>query len=247
VGKLRAKKLSGTWAMRFDLRDVHALGHVRLVPSLEVAEHDGRVWLRGQNAVLERIEIRALPAVERFNVFDQDQLIPAGALVPRKRMPTADWVPIGQWLQVIVPAPSMAGQLTQGVQINLVRGGDCTQANALVTDWPTWMAYALTAPRVRLAHWSFALDQTGRVLIRGVPLVPLPGDALVIDHNIARPLGWRFAPDIPSSLVARLFDLKDGDLVLFDADQRATRIAGDAFVQATRSSIRQTAEGQSHG
>ncbi len=96
------------------------------------------------------------------------------------------------------------------------------------------------APQIRLNRWCFAAAADGRVVVRGVPVAPLPGTPYVEQAGVAVPAGWAIAPELPEKVLSKVLQVEPGGLVLLDPNGSLQRIAASDFVRATRSAIRAT-------
>ena len=67
-----------------------------------------------------------------------------------------------------------AKEIGKLADLRLVRSNVEKEANVLLVELRAWRNYAATAPRIRLLHLSFAVSDDGQVVIRGLPLPPLP-------------------------------------------------------------------------
>jgi hypothetical protein len=61
-------------------------------------------------------------------------------------------------------------------------------------------------------------------------------------NGVATPAGWAWAPSIPTEVIAQVWSLAPGDLMLCDARQPPQRIAAEHFAVVTRSAVRETWE-----
>jgi hypothetical protein len=221
--------------------DVRALGAVRRWSGVEALELPSLVWLRAPSLEDEQWErVRHLPGADLFTVLDDGQLVPFDALVPRGYLPVGDWQPLDRWLSVELPHAGETTTLTQTTTLKLVRSTTERDATWLQTSTTDWAAYAVAAPQVRLARWSFLADRRGCIVVRGTPLPPLPGLRFVEQSGIAVPLGWTWSPNLPVDVVREAFGLAANESLLWMPDGACERIAADDWVQATRSAVRLT-------
>ena len=231
------------WAIRLPAESAGYLGPLRLVPSVNVLVQDRFVWLRG-NAIdpdLQR-RLRSIPAAEWFNVWPGELLTSSGQTVPCDRLPAGTWQALNQWIDVQMPPVGFAAASHVRVMLKLIRSSRPTVANMLLAAWNTWRDYALSAPLVRLNRWGFALSDQDTVVIRGLPLPPIPGCRLSESHGVILPAGWEFDPAVGAKVARQVLQLDDSELALFSEDSSFQRIPVSAFVQATRSAVR-----MSHG
>jgi hypothetical protein len=165
-------------------------------------------------------------------------------------LPAGPWTPLADWLDFELPAAAWPGELPERIALTLIRcsgNEEAAEATLLLTSLSAWATYGRTAPRVRLDRWTFAVDGRSRVLVRGTPLPPLPGQRFVVSAGIAVPAGWRLEPDVDAQTVWDALrrekpGLSDGDLAVCFPDNAWEHVPGDSFVKADRSAIRLTAE-----
>ena len=240
--------MSGRWAICLAKRDADSLGRLWRTAAVEVCRHGDAIWLRGPgpDEATDR-RLRCVAGARRFTVLNDGQLLPVAARVPHGRLPEGPWVPLRQWAGLDLPTAAMAARPDARVPLRLVRSAAEEETNILLTTFDRFRDYAVAAPHVRLDCWSFAAADEGRVLIRGTPLPPLPGERFVDHGGVAVPAGWTWSPAVDAPTLCRLLQLEANDLALLGVDGTWQRIAGDDFVRAGRSAIRATAEGLADG
>jgi hypothetical protein len=220
---------------------------LRHEPGLEAVLVAGHLWLRGQTASESlAAKLRQLPALGRYAVQADQGLLAEGALVPQGYLPSGKWLALEHWLPVTAPAVSSSHvDPLVPVALRLVRDSALRQPNLLLTALTAWVDYATSAPQLRLQRWSFAANQQGEALVRGVPLPPLPGRQLVETEHVAVEAGWTWSPAVEATLLRRKMQVSAGDLLLLQPgpnDEAAIEVVPAAsFVKATRSAVRLTA------
>src|SRR6266567_984294 len=120
------------WVIRLTRQDAFSLAPLRLVPSIEIAETQEDIWVRGKagddkpgNA------LQALPAFARFEWLPDGRLRSVESRIPAQSLPSLDWKPIAQWLRVELPSPAPPGQDPARTGVRLVRSGNERRANVL--------------------------------------------------------------------------------------------------------------------
>ncbi len=235
------------WALQLLREDAHAMRGLRLQPGLEVCEQGSRVWLRGPTSSSEVVRsLLCLPALARFRCDAGGALIPEGARLPVGSLPDGPWGSLRSYLPLDPQPAQTAPEIRERVPLSLVRAKEEREATLLSTTFEAWRAWASSAPAARLASLSFAVSGDGRALIRGLPLPPLPGRRLYEQHGVAAPCGLTWSPAVDSRVVSELFDLLPGELVLL-GEATCDVISGSAFVVASRSAVRATAEERAGG
>jgi hypothetical protein len=233
--------------LRLAEKDKHALGDVRCFPGLKAAADGGVVWVRGiPSGDKTPVELRMLPATATFFLGENDLLFPPGALTPAEKLNPLDWLPLAEFLPVTLPVSPLPGKTNARYAARLAPSGRNEEPTALLTSFSAWKQFAEKAPLVRLLPLRFARSENDDVLITGAPLPPLPGKALWQQGNLLLPCGFDFDPPVVAQLVRDATGTQHDSVVLFAADGSSQEIFGDAFVPATRSAVRLTAERSGH-
>src|SRR5262245_57901329 len=127
------------------------------------------------------------------------------------------------------------------VPLQVVPGGALREPALLETGLDLLLQYALAAPQWRIDRWSFAASGL-RVLVRGLPLPPLPGIHWVEMEGICVPAGRAWSPAVEPAVVRQLLALEPGELALLREDGAWDRVSSDDWVRASRSALRRTQE-----
>lgn len=231
------------WAISLAIGDAPQLAALRKVPRVEVCTIGDSVWCRGDawNDAVER-QLLALPGAYRYEIVADEQITPAGQLVPTARLPDGAWIPLANWLELELPPARTAVRPRsidlEPVQLRLVRSACERAASCLLTTMPQLQSYAETAAAIRLAQWSFVLRTDGSCIVRGIPLPPIAGTQLVEIDGLLVPAGWEWRPAVDAQTVRTLLGLQAKDIALFDRAGSWELIAPEQWVQATRSAIR---------
>jgi hypothetical protein len=232
------------WAVRLEAADATYAAALRTVPQLLALVDEHALWVRGPtlDEPLE-LRLRSLPGAQRFDVDAANRLTRIGQRIPSGTLPAGDWRPLRDWFAVELPGAALAGVTDERMPLELVRGGKPAEPTLLRLELNAWRDYALQAPQVRLECWTFAVSQSGSVLVRGTPLPPLPGERFVESAGVAVPAGWTWAPAVEASVVRDVFGLGAGELALWSTDGSWERVRTEDFVKATRSAVRLSAQG----
>ncbi|MCI1187852.1 hypothetical protein MON38_10510 [Hymenobacter sp. DH14] len=225
--------------------DREALGRVRHLPGLQVAEAAGQLWLRGLPATAELpLPVRGLPAVAAYAVDSEVRLFAGGQRTPTARLPAGlSWQPIRAFVPLELPTAALPAQGAPAYRVRLGASARAEAGAGLLTDLATWHAYAETAPEIRLRALRFAVAADGRVLLLGVPLPPLPGQELWWRAGLLLPAGFDFEAPLLAPLLRQKLQTAADDVLLFAADGRWERIPAAAVLPVTRSAVRFTMEG----
>jgi hypothetical protein len=237
--------MSQPWAVCLEGADAAAVGLLRTTPGIRACAVEGQVWLRGDawddSLVLA---LRCLPGARRYAVADDGQLRTLGSRVPTGQLPAGPWTALPEWLRPELPSAAMPRGVPRRVPLKLVRSAEEQPATIVIVSLQAWYEYATHCPHVRLDRWQFAASAEGRVLVRGLPLPPLPGEQYVVSESIALPAGWRLDPPIDAAALRPLLQLNEHDLALMQLDGTWQRLTANDFVRASRSAVRATRERQ---
>lgn len=232
-------ELSGPWAARVPACALAPAGRLRGRADVRVCEAGDEVWLRGDVADVETDRIlRELPGARRYRIDAEGRAVPSGGRIPECTLPEGGWRPIREALVVLLPPTLLPGRLSAQVALRLRPGGAPRAANLLLTSLSAFSRWALLAPDVRLRPLAFAVDGQARVVVRGAPVPPLPGDLHVEACGVAVPCGLELAPALPVAVVARWLGITGEVVVRFLPDATCERVTG--FVRASRSAVRAT-------
>jgi len=233
--------MSFVWAVEIAREHGHELSRLRLLSGIEVGETASSYWLRGSLPVEEAREtLLTIPHAKLFDLNTDGTLRPWGKRLTSGSLPSIAFVPLKKLVQPTIPlAAYPAGHIAR-VPISLVRSNEERPATIVLTTLSDWLAFATTAPEIRLARLSFATASDGRTLVRGEPVPSLPGRHYWEHNGIAIPLGWTCSPPLVGNVLGEIVDAEPGDLVLLHDDGSMETIASDHFVRATRSAVRTT-------
>ncbi|HLX68878.1 MAG TPA: hypothetical protein VKV04_04540 [Verrucomicrobiae bacterium] len=229
------------WAICLAQEDAASLGVLRLADSIEVAEHDGTVWLRGKPTD-ERLaaKLHALPVHERYECLASGQLRRIDRRIPTARLPAVQWQSLSSWLRVLLPDSAFPAELPRAISLQLVRSTSEREPELLLTGLEELARFAAMAPEVRLARLQFAANANGSALVRGQPLPPLPGERYVMHSGVAVPAGFSWKPEVGADVLARRLGVSADALVLWNVDGSITRFHSEQFVPLSRSALRTT-------
>ena len=235
---------SGTWAVRLSSFDA-SIGKLRQFPGIDVlpieSPSQNCIWIKGET-LNEQVSktLRSLPDAQRFLVMPDNSLTSWGETVPRALLPEGTWLPITEWLTLMLPTAAFAPAVQQRIPLTLVRSDTPAEANLLKVTWSVWRDYATQAPQIRLNQWSFAVSDQGEAVVRGTPVAPIPGIRYVEQSGIAIPSGWQLDPPIAVASVRKAMSSDEETIALISKSGAMEVIPLSAFVSATRSAVRLT-------
>ena len=222
-------------------RDREALGAVRCLPGLRVAESEGALWLRGIDTDAKPdLRLRQLPAVQTYLLDEEDYLFPPGGFTPVGKLADRPWVPLAAFIRPELPTSALPGKGFVPHPVRLVPSGRAEAGGALVTDLSVWQQYAATAPEVRLQGLHFAASERGQVLVLGTPLPPVPGKEYWSTHNLLLPAGFDFELPLAAGLLAAKLNPRNDAVLRFHPDGSWEKIPRETLVPASRSAARLT-------
>lgn len=239
--------MTSRWALCLS-PDEHALAApLRLLAGIEICAQDGCTWLRGELSEALDHALARVPGGRRYRVLEDGQLIAHGQRIPEGQLPSGPWQTLASYLELALPTAQIPAVFKDQITLSLVPDDREREPNLLLTSLADWSSYALCAPQLRLACWHFALSETEQVLVRGLPLPPLPGQRYVAEQGIATPAGRYWSPPVEAAVLRALLQLDEHDIALLAQDGTWELIAGSDFVKATRSAVRHSQAGVIHG
>jgi hypothetical protein len=231
------------WVASLETQDAEALGELRLLLGLELAEDGPRLWLRGpgwDDALA--LALRKVPGLRRFGVLPGGQLLPSDARVPHGRLPELRWRPLREWFGVVLPPVRTATRSLHHAPVTLVRSVEVQPANALLTDLTAWRAFAVTTAAIRLRPLRFAAARDGRAWVEGVPVPAIAGRRFHVRAQVAVPCGFAWSPPVEAEVLRRWLSLAEGDVAFASAEGDWEIIRAEQCVPASRSAARATVE-----
>jgi hypothetical protein len=149
----RSFPLTTSWAIRVSSQHLPRAGELRSMSGVRAAIVGEMLWVRGDGLDWELQRLLA-PIADGpvFQLATDGRLTAFGASVPTERLPVADWKPLNEILQPVLPSPRMATIQIPRVPLVLERTTVEQEAVLVLTDWSVFRDWALTAPEVRLRH-----------------------------------------------------------------------------------------------
>lgn len=235
---------TASWAIELSAADAESAQWLRLIPGIEArySRDASSLWLRGTKMDPHTAEqVRRLPARGRYFLLEDGRAVPDGKRVPVRTLRGSGWVPLRHLIPLQPPPARKAGNTGASVPLRIVPSHRQIPANMLSVPFTRWLDYALSAPAIRLSPLRFAVSGDARTIIHGLPLPPLLGDCYALAHGIATPAGHALDPPLHPELLARHYQLKEGDVLLFHRDSTCELLDAAGFTQASRSAARETA------
>ena len=233
--------MSQPWAGQVPQSQKAFVAELRLTPSIRLLETENHIWLQGEDLEEQlRAQLLRIPDILLFHVEVDRQLIPLGATVPNGYLPSGDWILIRNWCSVRLPVAAYSGETHPTVLITIVRSAECQEANTLVADFADWRRFVETAPSIRLRNLKFAVHESGKTMIVGSPLPPIPGLFLYAEQGIAVESGWRVEPRVEPQILAHSLKLGGNDIAWIQRTGEVEVVLANDFCPATRSAVRRT-------
>ena len=217
--------------------DAAWLGRWRTLPGLEACEAEGRVWVRGR-AVGGNWAL--MPALERFRSDAEGRLTREGDRVPVRRTPEGRWMGLSEFLKVRPPAAALPAQSVMPLAWGLVPSQTFREPALLTLPFAQFAAWGMEVSAIRLKKLKFAKSGEGMACVRGDILPPLPGVSWCVENGVATPAGCSLPRGITARLVATSLKLPANAVALVHEDASVEVLPEEAFVEATRSAIRQS-------
>jgi len=235
--------MSVAWAASAPIQSAPALARLDEMDDVAVCVVDERVWLRGSkwNESLDSA-LRSIMGCERFMVAANDAVVPIGKRLSCGELPKEAWTPLSKWTVLKIPPRKFVASPPTPLALSLVRSEQEREASLLQMPLAAWTQYAVSAPQARLKRWTFAVSADRFCLIQGVPLPPLPGLRYTVVDGIAAPAGWTWRPALDATVLRSWLGLEQGELAVLAPEGTCQKLPADAFVAATRSAVRLTAE-----
>jgi hypothetical protein len=219
-----------------------ALGEVRCLDGLQVADKDAVIWIKGMLNDAHQSALKRLPVTATYYKDAQNRLFICGEQTPVAILEEMNWQPIGKFVTVELPVSALPAQVVERVGIKLIPVSVTHDGDALMVDLDTWKKYGEGVSSVRLGCLHFAVSESGRVLITGMPLPPLPGAEYWMQEDMLIPAGYDFEWSMAACFITERLNAGRRDIMLSDEKGNLERIAKSMFVPATRSAIRMTKE-----
>ena len=232
---------AGPWAAFLHRAHAPAAASLRTRADVLACVVDDVLWLRGPAMdAPSDAALRCLAPHARYVVSDTGELTPMGNVLPTRRLPDVEWVPLSQLTVIDRPAAALPSRSVPRVSLRLVRSADPRPATHLLVSLADFARYAHAAPGVRLRPLRFAAT-SDEVLIAGSPLPPVPGVACWESSGVIVPCGWVCFPMVDAATVRRVLALQSDELALFRVDGTYHLLHESSFVAARRSAVRATA------
>jgi hypothetical protein len=227
-----------TWAARLPADAVRALDALRIVPGIELLVMNRELWLRACKPDGDTLaRLRGVPWSETYAVLPDRSLRPAGRFLAAGTLPDGEWLALDAALTLHVAASGASDAPPARVELRLVECREWRAPNLVVTTPAAWSAFIETASEIRISRLRFA-QTDGEVVVRGDPLPSLPGEHLIEDGGIARPVGTAFNPAMSVATVRAALRLGAGEIAIWSRAGNVACIPAEAWLPADRATVR---------
>ena len=235
------------WAARLPEDSISILGHLRCLPDLDAVRNGDTIWLRGHGQPSGAL--RRVPDLKLYQLDANGVLRRQGERVPFATLPEMKWSALTDFWELELPPTVFSANPPDPCEIRLEASDTVSNPSALVTEPSFLLALADDAPAIRLAAFCFAATNTKKVVLIGDTLPPIPGDRYVCTEMLYVRSGWTWTPHVPTPIIRH--GLRADEMVFLspkiddpssEQDVITDVVSGEGLVQASRESIRITAE-----
>lgn len=221
-----------------------SLATVRYYSNLKVSKDEGLIWVKDFTAYqLNTVEVKSLPFKQVYVVRD-NMLFAEGNNLPSRKAPVLMWTPIIRAIQITLPVTNSNFFGLKGTVINrLITSERERPSVALTCSFADLSQYAENGYESRLDKLEWVILDNGNVLIKGIPLLPIPGSTYWLEHNFLIPTGYEFEFDSLNQITDRKINPSAEYWIMWHTDNSFSRIEKAKFRQLSLSSVRGSAKG----
>lgn len=182
-----------TYYAKINIIHKEKLGYLRLWTNLKLAYEEKTIWLKDltEDQAVE-YRLRSIPNCCIYIERDS-KLYPKNSLLPCGNIPSLLWTPIARAIPVILPKFNdnfMGIKRDKQIAIHLVQCTNEQEAFAMITSRFELEQYISTAPLCRLQNLKWTILSDTKVLIVGLPLLPIKGDVFWRYKHLLLPVGF---------------------------------------------------------
>jgi hypothetical protein len=228
------------WAVCIPRSSLSTLAALRLLSDVVACATSDSIWLSGDDSLRENDELRLrqIPGAQRYQVTDDDELIPLGARLPMGRLPVEQWIALGSLLVPQLVTQELPRFPPAKEALVLVRDDRERRTAGILCGLNAFAVYAETASELRLSRLRFIANTDGNVLVIGTPLPPLEGLRYWEDSGIFVAAGYDWQPSVEACVVRQTFGLNDDELAIWAGHGHWDRASRSQFVSARRAAVR---------
>jgi len=194
-----------------------------------------------ENEAIQIAKLAASLPGDRWRLEGNDLLRP-GMRVPDLELPDLAWQAVRDVIRVHLPRIEVAARAPQdqSISLRLIRGGNVTHCEGLLTNVSALASWIQSVPesRLRALRWVISSSPLNRCVILGKQLPPVAGVPLVNQQQILTPAGFCWEPNVSASDVRQVFQLSTNKWLLWENEQTPSTIEDDSFATMNRASVR---------
>lgn len=230
-----------TYFLSIDASKSEDLASIRHWSSLKLAFEENLIWVKDLDySQLNSLTVKSIPFHRSYEAKD-GKLFPLNSLLPERTVPGLLWTPIERALPVELPDlnHNYFG-FDQTLSCSLVKSEAEQSAIASLHSLDSLLAYATSAPEIRMKNLEWVILSDQSVLVYGKPLLPLSGNDFWLHENHLLPAGTDFELPILSEVFYKALQPETPSIVLWKDDAGYQLIPRSSFQQLSLSSIRLT-------
>lgn len=233
---------SVTWFLSLPVEHRDFLGRLRHWINLKIGTDGDTVWVKDFTmSQIDSVEVHSIPYKNLFYSHGP-KLFPAGSILPARNIPSLLWTPVDRGLPVELPAfnHNYFGVHTKA-EIRIVRSSEEHPGVAMIALASTVRDYVEQAPRMRLERMTWTLID-GRVMMMGVPLLPIEGEVYWNRNNSLLPVGYDFEFHALAATISEMLARGNTHWIVWDRNGTYRLMDKKMIMPLSVSSFRQTVQ-----
>jgi MoxR-vWA-beta-propeller ternary system domain bpX2 len=217
------------------------LGQIRHWTNLKMAIDGGFIWIKNfTEEQSNSVEIKTIPFAQIF-VDRNGLLFLKGSGLPSHKTPNLLWTPIERALPIEKPSfnHNFFG-ITQKLELKLVPSQNEKQTNIILVESELLEDFILKTSSIRLQNIKWVIANNNKVLLSGIPLLPLNGAGFWQKGNMIYPVGFSLEFEIFEDLLSENLTQNDSFFVWWQNEFTYSLISIDQFKPLSISSWRQS-------
>lgn len=225
--------------LRLPLKYKDKLSQIRVWKILRMAIDGEDIWVRGiLPNQLHSPEIRSIPFKKIYFQHD-NALFLLGGNLPEERLKTSLlWSPINKALPVEMPNYNFNYfGVNETVEFKLVASSVEREAKAVLVELDVLDSYIQKASAVRLQSIQWTIVNR-KVLLIGIPLLPIPGKSYWQLQNFLIPTGYDFEYPELSNFYHKNLQTESNQYIVLQSDNSYYKLSKEQLKPLTISSYR---------
>lgn len=215
------------------------LAELRSWSNLKIAADEDTLWIKDFTySQITSNEVKSIPYKSLYYA-KENRLFPLDGLLPLKKVPGAVlWSPVEKGIPVELPDynHNYFG-MDQKLGLKLIESGEEHNPAALLTDYLSAEKFILASSAIRLKNLSWVIIEN-KVLILGIPLLPIPGNTYWMHNSLLLPAGYEFEFPVLSDSLEKKINPENDNLVVFNKDCRYFNVPRNILKPLSTSSFR---------